>query len=76
MSDEDESDESETAKKFDAILKDIKIIGRTTKLMSLQSLSSNISLNPLLIKLLKAGKTGLKKDYEFDEVFDIFSQNR
>ena len=76
MSDKDESDESETAKNFDAILKDIKIIGRTTKLISLQSLSSNISLNPLLIKLLKTGKTGLKKDYEFDEVFDIFSQNR
>ena len=31
MSDEDKSDENKTIKNFDAILKDIKNIGRTTK---------------------------------------------
>ena len=58
---DEERDESGTAKKLDAKLKDIKNIGRTTKPISVRSHRSNISLHPLIIKLLNAGKKALKK---------------
>ena len=35
---------------------------------------SNINLHPLTIRLLNPGKIVLKKDYEFDEEFDIFDE--
>ena len=43
--------------KFDAISKYIKNIGRTTKPISVKSHGSNINLHPLIVKLLKAGKS-------------------
>ena len=58
-------------KKFDAILKDIKNNGRNNKLISVKSHGSNINLHPLIIKLLCSGKTVIKNDYGFDEVFNI-----
>ena len=60
--------------KFDAILNDIKNVGRTTNPTSVKSRDSTINLHPLIIKLLNAGKTMLKKDYGFDEVFNIFDE--
>ena len=57
MSDEDKSDDSKTVKKFDAILKDIKKNGRTTKLTSVKIRESNVNLHPLIIELINAGKT-------------------
>ena len=42
--------------------------------MSVKSRDSNINLHSLIIKLIKAGKTVLKKDYGFDEVFNIFDE--
>ena len=74
ISDEDKNDESETATRFDAILKDIKNIGRTTKPISVKSHGSNINLHPLIIKLINAGKKVLKKDYGFDEACEIFDE--
>ena len=65
-SDEDKSDESKTVKKFDAILKDINNIGRTTKPISFKIHGSNINLHSLTIRMLSAGETVLKKDYGFD----------
>ena len=46
------SDESNAAKKFDAILEDTKNNKSTTKFISFQSCSRNISLHLLVIKLL------------------------
>ena len=60
--------------KFDAILNDIKNVGRTTNPTSVKSRDGTINLHPLIIKLLNAGKTMLKKDYGFDEVFNIFDE--
>ena len=59
MSDEDKSGECETSKKFDAISKDIKNIGRNTKPVSVKTHGSNISLHSLIIKLPSTGKTVL-----------------
>ena len=73
-SDEDKNDESKTVKKFDAILKDINNIGRTTKPISFKIHGSNINLHSLIIRLLSAGETVLKKDYRFDEVFYNFDE--
>ena len=53
--DEDKSDESKIPKKFN-----VKNNRRTSKPISVKSLGSNISLNPLIIKLLTAEKKGLK----------------
>ena len=71
---EGKSDESETIKNFDVILKDIKNFGRTTKPISAKSHSSNVNLHPRIIKFLNAGKTVVKKGYESDEVFNIFDE--
>ena len=60
--------------KFDAVLNVIKYSERTTKRMSVKSRDSNINLHSLIMKLIKAGKTVLKKDYGFDEVFNIFDE--
>ena len=70
--DEDKSDESKNLKKFDAMLKDIKSIGRTNKPISVKCHSSNINHYPLIIRLLNTGKTVRKKDYGFVKVFVIF----
>ena len=59
-SDEVKSDESKTVKKFDAIWKDNT--GRISKLINVKSFGSNINLHPLILKLLNAEKTVLKKD--------------
>ena len=45
---------------FNALLKDIKSNGRTAKLVTVKIRGSNLHL--LIIKLLNAGKTVLKKD--------------
>ena len=74
ISDEDKNDESETATSFDAILKDVKNIGRTTKPISVKSHGGNIYLHPLIIKLINAGKKVFKKDYGFDEACEIFDE--
>ena len=50
MSDEDKSDESKNLKKFHAMLKDIKNIGRTTKPISIKSRGSNINLHPSITR--------------------------
>ena len=59
-------------KKSDATLKDMENNGTTAKSISFKSHSSNISLHPVVIKLLNARKTLCKKDYGFDKVFKIF----
>ena len=59
-------------KRFDAILKDIKISRKTTESISVKSRGKNIKIHPLIIKLLNAKKPVLKKDYSFDELFNIF----
>ena len=73
-SDEDQCDESKLAKKFNAILKDIKNDGRTSKSINIKSHGNSINLYPLVIKLLNAGKSVIKKDYGFDKVFNIFHE--
>ena len=50
MSDEDKSDESKNLKKFHAMLKDIKNIGRTTKPITIKSRGSNINLHPSITR--------------------------
>ena len=55
------SDESKVTKRFNAILKDIKNNGRTTKPISVKGHGSNINLYPLIIKLLKRRKNGTQK---------------
>ena len=50
MSDEYKSDESKNLKKFHAMLKDIKNIGRTTKPISIKSRGSNINLHPSITR--------------------------
>ena len=67
MSDDYKSDESKTVKK----LKDMNNIGRITKPINVKIPGTNINLHPLIIKLINAGKTVLKK-YGFDESFNIF----
>ena len=52
---------SKIPKKFNTILKDIKNNGRTSKPISVKSFGINISLHPLIIKLLTAEKKGHKK---------------
>ena len=52
---------NEKLKKFDAILKDLKSNGRTTKPISLKTRGSNM-------------KSGAQNDYGFDEVFNIFDK--
>ena len=61
MSDDNKSDESKIVKMFDAILKDVKNIGSTTKPASVKSRGININPHPLEIKLLNAGKNGSQK---------------
>ena len=39
---------------------------------SVKSQGNSINLHPLIIKLLNAEKTMLKRDYGFDEAFNIF----
>ena len=63
--------ESNIAKEFDAVTQDIKNNGRTTKSISVESHGSNINLHSLILKLQK---TILKKDYGFDEAFNIFDE--
>ena len=59
-------------KEFDAILKDIKDNKKTTKSISVnKSHDNNINWHPLIINLINTGKTMLKKDYRFDEAFNI-----
>ena len=71
---EDKTNENKITKKFDAILKDIKNNGRTTKLIIVKSQGSNINLNPVIIKLLNARRIVIKKDYGFDEIFNTFGE--
>ena len=66
--------ESNITKNFDAVLKDIKNNGRTTKSISVKSYGSNVNLRPLVTKLLNAEETVPKKDYGFDEVFHVFNE--
>ena len=61
-------------KRFDAILKDIKISRKTTESISVKSRGKSIKIHPLIIKLLNTKKPVLKKDYSFDEVFNIFDE--
>ena len=61
MSDDNKRDESKIVKMFDAILKDVKNIGSTTKPASVKSCGTNINAHPLEIKLLKAEKNGSQK---------------
>ena len=65
------SAKSKITKNSDAILEDN---GRTTKSLSVKNNGSNINLYPLIIKLLNTEKTVPKKDYGFDEGFNIFDE--
>ena len=67
---EDISGESNITKEFDAILDNN---GTTTKSISVKSRGNNINLHLLIIKLLNTEEMVLKKDYGFDEVFNIFN---
>ena len=69
---EDMSGKSKITREFDAILEDIRNNGRATKSISVKSHGSNITLNLLIMKLLNAGKTLLKKYYGFDHACNIF----
>ena len=71
---ENKRGESNIAKEFDAITQDIKNNGRTTKSISAESHGSNINLHSLILKLLNAEKRYSKKDYGFDEAFNIFDK--
>lgn len=42
--------------------------------MKIETRGSYINLHPLIIKLINAGKTVLKNDYVFDEVFNTFDK--
>ena len=66
--------ESNFTKEFDAILKNIKNNGKTAKSINVKNHGSSINLHPLVIKLINGEKTVLKKDYGFDETFDIFEE--
>ena len=66
--------ERNVIKKFDAILKDIKKNGETTESVSVKDRGDNINLQPLITKLLNAEKPELKKEYGFDEAFNIFDE--
>ena len=61
---EDKSGGSNIARELYAnFLEDIRNNGKTIRLISVKSRLSNINLHPLIIKLLNAEKTMLKKDY-------------
>ena len=47
---------------------------KTTKSISVKSHGNTINLHSLIIKLLNAEKTILKKDYGFHEAFNIFDE--
>ena len=66
--------ESNFTKEFDAMLKNIKNNGKTAKSINVKNHGSSINLHPLVIKLINGEKTVLKKDYGFDETFDIFEE--
>lgn len=55
-------------------LKNIENNGTTTKAINIKSHGENINLHIPIMKLLNAGKTMLKKDSEFDQVFNIFDE--
>ena len=48
--------------------------GKTTKSILVKSYGNNINLHPAITELLNAEKVMLKKDYEFDEAFNIFEK--
>lgn len=59
-------------KMFDVILKDIKKKnGRNNKPMNVTEMKTINECCLLIMKLLSPGKTLIKKDYGFDEVFNI-----
>ena len=62
--------ECNIGKDVDAILEDIKNNGKIAKSIS----GRNINLHQLIIKLLKAEESVLKKDPGFGEVFNIFNE--
>ena len=72
--DEEMSDKSNVAKTFCAILEDIKNNTKTTMPVSVKSHGSNINLYLLIRKLQNAEKVVLRKDYGFDEAFNIFDE--
>ena len=59
---------------FDAIIEDIKNNRKTTISISVKSHGSSINLLPLIIKLINAEKAVFKKDYGFNESFNIFDE--
>ena len=61
MSDEDKIDECKTTKKFDAMLKDIKNFGKTTKPITDKSHGTNIDLHPLIKNINKRRKNSAHK---------------
>ena len=70
------SDVSDNTKNFEAIFKNIKVSKKSTESIIVKIRGKNINQHPLIIKLLNAKKKKkvLKKDYEFDEVFNIFDE--
>ena len=52
----------------------MKTRDKTTKLINFKCRGSKIILHPLIVKLVTAGKTMLKKEYGFGEVFDVFNE--
>ena len=58
---EDKSRESNIGKKFDTILTDIKNDRKSTKSIRVKSLGNNISVHPLIIKVLNTERRCSKK---------------
>ena len=65
------SSKSNITKQFYAILEYIKNNTNITKSISVKSHGSNIYLHPLIMKLPNAEKGVLKKEYRFDEAYNI-----
>lgn len=61
-------------KMFDAIFEKIKNNVQVDGLLNMKSCVSRINLRPLRIKLLSTEKTMLRRNYVFDETFNIFDE--
>lgn len=61
-------------KMFDAIFEKIKNNVQVDGLLNMKSCVSRINLRTLRIKLLSTEKTMLRRNYVFDETFNIFDE--
>ena len=61
-------------KMFDAIFEKIKNNVQVDGLLNMKSCASRINLRPLKIKLLSIEKAMVRRNYGFDETFNIFDE--